>query len=225
MGNSQKDTAVLWDHLHENRRFRPHYPNEHVVRFLMARRSLGENGASTRLLDIGTGAGRHLHLGAELGFEAYGVDRSLVGLRYAHQRLQASNLPGRITQASMLSLPFADCSFGLVVSFQVFCYTTGGELLQAIAEAWRVLASKGSLFVALRTSDDYRYGKGERLAPNTFRLKISDTNEFDSTQHFLAAEDIPRYFERFSSVGFEKTETTSSNRMRVDSDWLITARK
>jgi SAM-dependent methyltransferase len=125
----------------------------------------------------------------------------------------------------MLALPFADCSFGLVVSFQVFCYTTGDDLRQAIAEAWRVLVSRGSLFVALRTSDDYRFGKGEQLGPNTFRLKISDTNEYDTTQHFLAAEDIARYFERFSIVGFEKTETTSSNRMRVDSDWLITAKK
>jgi SAM-dependent methyltransferase len=219
----EKDISVGWDQLHENRRFRPHYPNEHVVRFLMARRE--ENGGSMRLLDIGTGAGRHMHLGAELGFEPYGVDTSLVGLGYARQRLQASNLPGRIARASMLALPFADCSFGLVVSFQVFCYTTGDDLRQAIAEAWRVLVSRGSLFVALRTSDDYRFGKGEQLGPNTFRLKISDTNEYDTTQHFLAAEDIARYFERFSIVGFEKTETTSSNRMRVDSDWLITAKK
>ncbi|HXZ31319.1 MAG TPA: class I SAM-dependent methyltransferase [Terriglobales bacterium] len=220
-----RDSSAHWDELHENPRFRPHYPNDHVVRFLMARRTAVENGGSLRLLDIGTGAGRHMQLAAELGFEPYGIDVSCIGLRYAHQRLRASNHPARVAQASMLALPFADCSFGLVLSFGAFYYGTSNEMQQAIEEAWRVLVPKGSLFVVLRTTDDYRYGKGERLAVNTYRLEISDTNEYETVQHFLAAEDINRYFDRFSHVSFEKTETTSSNRTRVDSDWLITAKK
>jgi len=125
----------------------------------------------------------------------------------------------------MLQLPFADCAFGLVLSFGTFYYGTADEMRQAIAETWRVLVPKGSLFAVLRTIDDYRCGRGEQTGTNTYRLKISDTNEYDTVQHFLSADDVTRYFERFSDLRFEKTETTSSNRTRIDSDWLISATK
>lgn len=191
----------------------------------MARRAPAENGGNLRLLDIGTGAGRHMRLAAELGFEPYGIDVSWTGLRHSRERLRASNHAASVAQASMLALPFADCTFGLAVSFGAFYYGTAGEMQQGIAEAWRVLAPKGSLFAVLRTTDDYRYGKGQPVALNTYRLEIFDTNEYNTVQHFLGAEDVNRYFQSFSSVSFEKTETTSSNRTRVDSDWLITAEK
>jgi len=166
-----------------------------------------------------------MQLASELGFEPYGIDISLVGLRHADQRLGNSNLRSRFVQASMVALPFADCSFGLVLSFGSFNYGMADEMRRAIAEAHRVLTPKGSLFVVLRTTDDYRFRKGEELAANTFRLTIADTNEYDTVQHFLAAEDVAEYFGSFSQVSFERTETTSCNRTRIDSDWLITAKR
>jgi SAM-dependent methyltransferase len=215
------NVAFHWDQLHQNSRFRPRYPNEHVVRFLMAHKAAVENIGARRFLDIGCGAGRHMQLASELGFEPYGVDTSITGLQHArHLHIQS-----RLARASMLALPFAEGSFGLVLSFGVFYYGTAREMHEAIAEAHRVLASRGRLFAVLRTTQDYRLGKGEHLAPRTYRLKITDTNEYDTVQHFLGAEDIASYFENFSDVTFEKTETTSANRARVDSDWLITAQK
>ena len=214
-----------WDTLHENPRFRPTYPNDHVVRFMMGNKTAAENLGTRRFLDIGTGGGRHLQLASELDFDAYGIDTSLTGLQHAKQRLLSMQLPARVFQASMLALPFPGSSFGLVLSFGVFNYGTADQMLQAIDEAHRVLAPGGRLFAVLRTTQDYRFGKGEELAPKTFCLKISDTNEYDTVQHFLTAENIPIYFQKFSSVNFEKTETTSANRTRLDSDWLITAQK
>ena len=166
-----------------------------------------------------------MQLASDLGFEPYGIDISPVGLRHAGLRLGNLNLGSRFVQASMLALPFADCSFGLVLSFGAFYYGTANEMRQAIAEAHRVLAPKGSLFAVLRTTDDYRFRNGEQLAENTFRLTIADTNEYDTVQHFLRAEDVAEYFASFFQVSFEKTETTSSNRTRIDSDWLITAKR
>jgi SAM-dependent methyltransferase len=217
--------AISWDQLHESPRFRPRYPNDHVVRFLMANRAAIEGTGTRRFLDIGAGAGRHMQLASELGFEPYGIDTSITGLQHAEQRLRNLQLPSKLAHASMLALPFADCSFALVLSFGVFYYGTGNDMQQAIAEAHRVLVSGGKLFALLRTTQDYRFGKGERLARNTFRLKIADTNELDTVQHFLAIGDIAVYFGKFSQVTFEKTETTSANRTRVDSDWLISAQK
>ncbi len=218
------DASSHWDELHKNPRFRPQYPNDHVVRFLLGCRAFLQKGGA-RFLDIGVGAGRHCKLAADLGFEAYGVDTSFLGLQHARHRLCATHSRHHLVQASMLALPFADFSFKVVLSFGVLYYGTGDEMKQAIAEVHRVLAPGGKAFIVLRTLDDYRFGKGRELGHNTFQLDIADTNELGTVQHFLDAQDIPSYFAAFSQINFEKTETTSANCTRLDSDWLITVEK
>jgi SAM-dependent methyltransferase len=219
------DSSSHWDQLHENPRFRPIYPNDHVVRFLMANRELLEKHHPARFLDIGLGAGRHTKLAAELGFQAFGVDVSFVGLKHARERLLAAGLHASLSQASMLALPYIDCSFAVLLSYGVFYYGTANEMRQAIAEVHRILVPGGKALVVLRTTDDYRFGKGVRLGHNTFQLSISETNELHSTQHFLAADEVPVYFAKFAQVSFEKTETTFGNRSGTNSDWLITVEK
>jgi SAM-dependent methyltransferase len=219
------DAAAHWDRLHENPRFRPVYPNENVVRFLISNAPRVKKTPLARLLDIGIGAGRHLKLASELGFVPYGIDLSFVGLQHADRWLSDLDVHPYLAQASMNSLPFADSSFDFVLSYGVFYYGTVHEMKQSIREAHRVLADAGKLFVVLRTTQDYRFGKGVELDRNTFQLKIEETNEYDTVQHFLTKEDIAAYFAPFSCISYEKTETTFANHSRLNSDWLITAEK
>ncbi len=218
-------TESHWNQLYANPRFRPVYPNDQVVRFLMASRGLLERGKPPRLLDIGIGAGRHSKLASELGFEPYGIDLSFAGLQQAQRRLALAGMSPRLAQTSMVALPFAESTFDVVVGFGVFNYGTAADMKQAIGEAHRVLIPGERLLVVLRTTDDYRFGKGEKLEANTFSLSIEDTNEAGIVQHFLAADDLPTYFAAFSRMSFEKTETTFAGRTRLDSDWVITAEK
>jgi ubiquinone/menaquinone biosynthesis C-methylase UbiE len=220
-----RDSAALWNRLHANPRFRPLYPSEDVVRFLVALRAQVPAQTQYRLLDIGTGGGRHMQLAAELGFSAFGVDISFTGLSHARERMHQNNSSGSVALASMTCLPFAEASFHAVVSYGSFYYATDDEMRHAIAEMRRVLAPGGHSLVVLRSTDDYRYGKGRELGPNTYELGIEETNELGTIQHFLAAQDIPEYFALFSNVNFEKTEWTTCGRTRLNSDWLITAEK
>ncbi len=219
------DIATHWNHLHNEPRFRPIYPSDHAVRFMMANRGMLEGSTQVRFLDIGLGAGRHVKLAAELGFAAFGVDISFSGLTHARQRLLEAHDPSRLALSSFRALPFPDQCFELVMSFGVFYYGTAEDMQKGIAEAHRVLTPKGKLFAVLRTTQDFRHGKGEYIAPNTFRLTISKTNELGTVQHFLAIHDVPDYFRAFRNVVFEKTETTTGQRTQLHSDWLITAEK
>ena len=221
------DAAAHWDRLHQNPRFRPIYPNENVVRFLISNGLYATKKKTTqpRFLDIGVGAGRHLKLASELGFSPYGIDLSFVGLQHANRWLSDLHIQPYLTQASMNSLPFADSSFDFVLSYGVFYYGTSHEMKNSINEAYRVLVNAGKLLVVLRTTQDYRFGKGEQLERNTFRLNIEETNEYHTVQHFLTEEDISAYFEAFSRTDYEKSETTFANHSCLNSDWLITAEK
>jgi SAM-dependent methyltransferase len=222
--NSQvtHDSAAHWDTLHEQPRFRPIYPNEHVVRFLMPNR---DNAHKARVLDLGAGGGRHLKLIAELGFEPYGLDISLTGLRHARETCVGVGRRPVVIKGSMLALPFGDGSFDLVISFGVFYYGTASEMKQAISELARVLRDEGKAFLVLRTTSDYRFGKGDKIEPQTFRLNIYDTNEHGTVQHFLSETDVPEYFRAFSQLSFERTEATFGGRQHANSDWLITVQK
>lgn len=219
------DIASHWNHLHNQARFRPIYPSDHAVRFLMANRSIIASDSRPRFLDVGLGAGRHIKLATELGFAAFGIDISISGLNHARERLLESHVPSHLALASFHNLPFPDACFQVVLSFGVFYYGTAADMGQGIAEAYRVLAPAGKLFAVLRTTQDYRFGKGEETAPNTFRLAITNTNECGTIQHFLASSDIPDYFREFRDVSFEKTDITFGNRAGLNSDWLITATK
>jgi SAM-dependent methyltransferase len=219
------NAATHWDYLHQSPRFRPLYPSDCAVRFMMGSRALLERTGSARFLDIGVGAGRHARLAADLGFTPFGIDISLVGLQHTRERLLQSSVQPSLALASMIALPFRDGAFGVVLSYGVFYYGTAEEMKEAIRETRRVLTRGGRGFIVLRTTSDSRFAQGEKIEPNTFRLTITETNEAETVQHFLSADDIPKYFSDFAQVSFEKSETTFANRRLLNSDWLVTVEK
>jgi SAM-dependent methyltransferase len=220
------DPSRHWDGLHVDERFRPIYPSEHVVRFLMGRfRKRLHDGERLSALDIGVGSGRNTRLLCELGFDTSGIDISAEGVRQTERVLAKVGFKATLSPASMTDLPFESDSFDAAISFGVFCYGTSDDMRRAIAELHRVLKVGGEAFVMVRTTDDFRYGKGRALEPDTYLLTISETNEEGTVQHFLSEPALQASFAAFSDFKFEKTETTFAERSRKDSDWLVSLRK
>ena len=223
---SSHDPASYWDQLHEQPRFRPVYPDENVVRFLIKNyNQLLDQARRLRVLDLGVGGGRHIKLLCELGFDAYGFDVSMTGLRYTREWLRKNSWKAGLVRASMVTLPFKDELFDAVISVGVLHYGDRRDLQQAIQEVHRVLKLGGKTFVALKTIADYRFGKGEEIEPDTFIMKIHETNEYGTIHHFLSEKAVFEHFSLFSGTELEKIEITFDQRRSVNSDWLITAEK
>jgi ArsR family transcriptional regulator len=99
-----------------------------------------------RLLDIGTGTGRVLELLGPHARAAVGVDRSPEMLRLARSKLSTAGLEGvEVRQSDLRALPFADGMFDTVVIQHVLHFTD--DPAAAVAEAARVTASGGALFI------------------------------------------------------------------------------
>ncbi len=221
-----RDEAHYWNDLHGSERFRPSYPSEEVVRFLMRRfRARLQDGARLSALDIGVGGGRHSRLLCELGFDTSGIDISAEGLKQTEAILAKLGFHPTLKNARMTELPFESNSFDLAISYGVFYYGTADETRKAIHELHRVLKVGGQAFVVLRSTDDFRYGKGEALELHTYRLTTSETNEKGMIQHFLSEPDVRDFFAAFSELEYERTETTFAARTEKNSDWLISLRK
>lgn len=94
---------------------------------------------TTRLLDVGCGAGRALRLAADRGAEVTGLDASPGLLDYAHRRVPHAEL----VQGELQSLPFPDQTFDAVTGFNSFQYAA--DPVAALREARRVTAPGGRI--------------------------------------------------------------------------------
>lgn len=192
------ETVAAWDRLYTDERFRLKVPSEDVVRFLATLEPDGE------ALDIGCGAGRHLLLLQEMGWEAVGVDASKEAVR----RCERAEL------ADMTRLPFDDARFQVAVAYGVFCYGALVDHVKAAAELHRVLAPKGRAFVCVRSNWDWR----------STSLTSADP-EAGMEMNFLTEAMLLDIYGRFGEFRYEWREWTTDNRRRRNSDWLITVEK
>jgi SAM-dependent methyltransferase len=101
-------------------------------------------GAATRLLDVGCGTGSLVATAVErLGVKAWGIDASEEMLAKARER----NVRGAaFKHAQADDLPFRAGWFD-AITMRLVVHTLGARRRQALAEARRVLAPEGRLFV------------------------------------------------------------------------------
>lgn len=97
------------------------------------------------LVDIGTGTGRMIELFGALAKAAIGFDRSSDMLRLARAKLEAAGIQSSLRQGDMYALPLGEGSADCVILHQVLHYAHSPAA--AVAEAGRVLARSGRLFV------------------------------------------------------------------------------
>jgi SAM-dependent methyltransferase len=106
----------------------------------LIRRAVGGR-PGVRLLDCGCGTGANLDLLARYG-EAYGFDRSAVGLQFARRAGRR-----RIARGSVAAVPFPGEAFDLVTSFDVLYSLSEADEHAAVAEMFRLAKPGGFALV------------------------------------------------------------------------------
>ena len=94
-----------------------------------------------RLLDAGCGTGANLTFLSEYG-TPFGLELFWTGLRFGHERGVR-----RLTQGSVMRLPFATASVDVVLSFDVLYCLHESDEAAAISEMHRVLKPGGAVIV------------------------------------------------------------------------------
>ena len=156
---------------------------------------LKEIGAR-RVLDLGSGSGRHTLLIASWGFQVVALDVSETALTELVRRTGLVRLQNvTAVRDEVGTLPFIDGYFDAIVCTNVLHHGPAAEIRRSFAEARRVLRKGGLALFVVVSDKDFRFGRGKKLEPKTF--VFTDGEEKGITHHFFGEDEF-----RVALVGF-----------------------
>lgn len=141
----------------------------------------------SKMLDIGSGEGRHVVLLAEAGFDVVGLELTEAGNITANKLLESKNLQATLVLGDAHQLPFINQYFDFVASIQVFQFNNWNGVEICFAEASRVLKKKGLFFLRVK-STSAEIPKGNKLIKDDHgaTYKTADGNK----AHFFTDKEL-----------------------------------
>jgi len=104
-----------------------------------------------RILDLGSGSGRHVIYFAKKGFDVYGIDIAKEGIKITKSWLEKERLQANLKIGSIYKkLPYQNNFFDAVISTNTIHHARIKNIRKAIREIERVLKPNGLIFITVR---------------------------------------------------------------------------
>jgi O-antigen biosynthesis protein len=168
-----------------------------------------------RVLDAACGEGYGSAILSKDASHVSGVDISESAIKRANSRYAKLNRNLEFFYASVTCLPFEDCSFDVVVSFETLEHLS--EQREMLAEFKRCLKPDGILVISTPDRENYRKAYIEK---NEFHVKELDAREFqDILAQFFCETKI--YWQRLATVSLlveQESNFRSADFLSIDSE-------
>jgi SAM-dependent methyltransferase len=151
-----------------------------------------------RVLDLGSGGGRHTIYLAAKKFDVYGLDSAVRGLENTLQILSEKRLTAHLTLHDMTTLPYDNNYFDAIISIQVIHHNRLEAIQKTAKEIIRVLKEAGYLWITVPASKNELSTRQEEIEPGTF-IPL-DGREKGLPHHYFKKECIPLLFPKFSVI-------------------------
>jgi ubiquinone/menaquinone biosynthesis C-methylase UbiE len=153
-----------------------------------------------RILDLGSGAGRHLVFLAKEGFEMSGIDSSQTAVKINREKLESEGLEADLKVGDIYEkLPYPDDFFDAIVSIQVIHHSTISNIRVVIKELERILRPGGLIFITVpKSKKTMGFGETKKfneIEPNTFMPL--DGNEKGVPHYYFEEETLREEFSAF----------------------------
>jgi SAM-dependent methyltransferase len=160
------------------------FPDEMVTRFFFKN---GLHRRRGRVLELGCGNCNNLTLFAAHGWTCSGLDISAMLLIQGERNFERLGFLSPRLEVADLNCTLPDFGPIDVLLLPSSLYYVNVERAKTIiAEIGPTLSPGAQIFCRFRTLEDYRYGKGDPLGQDCFRLNISETSEFGCINAFYS---------------------------------------
>jgi ubiquinone/menaquinone biosynthesis C-methylase UbiE len=159
-----------------------------------------------RVLDLGSGLGRHSILFASHGFDVTAMDSSASGLRALADTAQEETLAVTMVQGDLIDLPFEEACFDAVLAYHSIYHVDSGGMRSAIAELRRVLAPDGEAYLTLNSKTNATYSNPDNPpVDENVRMKVEEDGSI--LPHFYCdLDDIRQLLDEFRIVSLRQVE-------------------
>jgi tellurite methyltransferase len=123
----------------------------------------------SKVLDLGSGIGRHALICAKAGFSVTALDQSSEALAVLRAKAQEENVKIKIVEGAYTPNLFPRNYYDMVIAFNVIYHGTRQDFENAIRMVHYWLKPGGLFFFTCATRRDGKFGSGEKVAPNTFK--------------------------------------------------------
>lgn len=147
-----------------------------------------------KILDLGTGLGRHAILFAKEGFDVSGVDLGEEGVEAAKKWAKEEGLKIDFKVGDMLDLPYSDGEFNAVFAYFVISHTNLEGFKKTLSEIRRVLADNGEFYVTVGSKKAWGWQKDWPLVDANTKKRMEDGPEFEVPHFYADYEEIMRLF-------------------------------
>ena len=155
------------------------FPDAYVQRFFF---KTGCNRRTGSVLELGCGNGNNLMLFYHYGWNVVGVDQSRAALEDARSNFKAEDMHDATYRFIHRDLAMglgevAQEKFDVIVVANMLYYLLPDDARSLMKELKSRVADGALAFLRNRSLKDFRYGRGQPVARNTFRLALEETGE------------------------------------------------
>ncbi|MCT4560222.1 MAG: class I SAM-dependent methyltransferase [Crocinitomicaceae bacterium] len=146
---------------------------------------LFERRGISKVLIPGFGYGRNAQVFIDKGMQVDGIEISETAIQLARKTFDESTV---IHHGSISEMPFSDQKYGGIFSYALLHLLNEEERRHFLQKCYNQLEDKGILIIVTLSSNDVRFGKGEKLGDNQFR------NEHGVDLYFHNKEQVEKDF-------------------------------
>lgn len=176
-----------------------------------------------KILELGCGSGRHTIFLAKKGFLVIGSDLSPTALKITQKRMVEEKLKNFLLIChNMTNFPFPNEHFDAIISVYTIHHNPLKKIQRTVREIKRTLRKGGITLIIVKSTKDWSYKKGKKIAPNTY-IRPRGEHQEGLIHYFFNRRSIKKLFSEFKIINLR--EFVRIRHGKQSGNWYILAEK